>query len=108
MVRCTIPEPTMKKTLITAVVSMVLAFFSVPTFAKRYVVNGHVASTAEVQYLVSRGFQPGVWVVPGSPSRQPTPASARSRRPTVMQRRAGTSSTCGFATDPDPRGEDLW
>jgi hypothetical protein len=58
MVRCTIPEPTMKKTLITAVVSMVLAFFSVPTFAKRYVVNGHVASTAEVQYLVSRGFQP--------------------------------------------------
>ena len=40
-------------------------FFSVPTFAKSYVVNGHAASDAEVQHLFSHGFQPGAWVVNG-------------------------------------------
>ena len=51
----------MKKTVITAAVALGLGFFSVPTFAKSYVVNGHAASDAEVQDLVSHGFQPGAW-----------------------------------------------
>ena len=55
----------MNKTLITAAVALGLGFFSVPTFAKSYVVNGHAASDAEVQHLVSHGFQPGAWVVNG-------------------------------------------
>ena len=55
----------MKKTLITGAVAVGLSFFSVPTFAKSYVVNGHAASDAEVQHLVSHGFQPGAWVVDG-------------------------------------------
>jgi hypothetical protein len=53
----------MKKTLITAAVAMALGFFSTPTFAKSYVVNGHAASAAEVQHLVAHGFQPGAWTV---------------------------------------------
>lgn len=65
MVRCTMPEPAMKKTLITATVAMVLGILSVPTFATDYVVNGRAASAAEVQYMVSHGFQPGAWVVNG-------------------------------------------
>ena len=65
MVRCTMPERAMKKTLITAAAAIALGILSVPTLAASYVVNGHAASTAEVQYLVSRGFQPGAWVVNG-------------------------------------------
>ena len=56
----------MTKTLITAAaVAVALGFFSAPTFAKSYVVNGHAASAAEVQHLVAHGFQPGAWTVSG-------------------------------------------
>ena len=55
----------MKKTFIIGVVAAGLGLFSSPTFAKTYVVNGHAASPAEVQLLVSNGAQPGNWVVNG-------------------------------------------
>jgi hypothetical protein len=55
----------MTKTLITAAIAVALGFFSAPTFAKSYVVNGHAASAAEVEQLVAHGFQPGAWVVDG-------------------------------------------
>ena len=55
----------MQKTLITAVVALGLGLFSAPTFATGYVVNGHAASPAEAQLLVSNGAQPGTWVVNG-------------------------------------------
>jgi RsiW-degrading membrane proteinase PrsW (M82 family) len=56
----------MTKTLITAAaVAVALGFFSAPSFAKSYIVNGHAASAAEVQHLVSHGFQPGAWTVSG-------------------------------------------
>ena len=55
----------MKKTLITGAVAVVLGLLSAPTFASGYVVNGHAASPAETQLLVSYGAQPGQWVVDG-------------------------------------------
>lgn len=56
----------MTKTLFTAAaVAVALGFFSAPTFAKSYVVNGHAASAAEAQHLVAHGFQPGAWTVSG-------------------------------------------
>ena len=55
----------MTKTLITAAIALGLGLVSAPSFAKGYVVNGHAASTAEVQLLVSNGVQPGAWVVNG-------------------------------------------
>ncbi len=55
----------MKKTLITSAVAVVLGLLSAPTFASGYVVNGHAASPAEVQLLVSYGAQPGNWTVNG-------------------------------------------
>jgi hypothetical protein len=67
----------MTKTLITAAaVAVALGFFSTPTFAKSYIVNGHTASAAEVQHLASHGFQPGAWAVSGFAI---TAADARSR-----------------------------
>jgi hypothetical protein len=55
----------MKKTIIIAAVAAGLGFLTAPSFAGTYVVNGHSASAAEVQFLVSNGVQPGKWVVNG-------------------------------------------
>ena len=55
----------MKKTLITGAVAVVLGLLSAPSFASGYVVNGHAASPAEAQLLVSYGAQPGNWTVNG-------------------------------------------
>ncbi len=55
----------MTTTLISAAIALGLGFCGAPAFAKGYVVNGHTASTAEVQLLVSNGVQPGAWVVNG-------------------------------------------
>ena len=55
----------MKQTLITTVLALGLGFFSAPSFAAGYTVNGHAASADEVQHLVSNGIQPGAWVVNG-------------------------------------------
>jgi hypothetical protein len=55
----------MKKTLFTAALAAGLGFCSVPTFAQGYVVNGHAASAAEAQFLVSHGFEPGAWTING-------------------------------------------
>ena len=55
----------MKKTFITSAVGVVLGLLSAPTFASGYVVNGHAASPAETQLLVSYGAQPGQLVVDG-------------------------------------------
>jgi len=55
----------MKKTIIIAAIAAGLGFFSGPTFARSYMVNGQPATTAQVQFLVSNGFQPGAWVVNG-------------------------------------------
>ena len=55
----------MKKTLIITVLALGLGFLSTPSFAAGYIVNGHAASTDEVQHLVSNGIQPGAWVVNG-------------------------------------------
>lgn len=52
--------------LVTAALAAGLGFCSVPSFAKGgYVVNGHAASAAEVQFLVSHGFEPGAWRIDG-------------------------------------------
>ncbi len=55
----------MKQTLITTALALGLSFFSAPSFAGGYIVNGHAASADEVQHLVSNGIQPGAWVVNG-------------------------------------------
>ena len=55
----------MKQTLITTVLALGLGFFSAPSFAAGYTVNGHAATADEVQHLVSNGVQPGAWVVNG-------------------------------------------
>ena len=55
----------MKQTLTTTVLALGLGFFSAPSFAAGYTVNGHAASADEVQHLTSNGFQPGAWVVNG-------------------------------------------
>ena len=55
----------MTKTLITVAIALGLGLVSAPSFAKGYVVNGHAASSAEVQLLLSNGVHPGAWVVNG-------------------------------------------
>jgi hypothetical protein len=55
----------MKKTLIAAAIALTLGLSSTPGFAANYLVNGHAASAAELQYLVAKGAQPGKWVVNG-------------------------------------------
>jgi hypothetical protein len=60
------------KTIIATAVAVAIGLLSTPTFAGSYVVNGHAASPAETQLLVSHGVQPGQWVVDGygiSPAR---------------------------------------
>ena len=53
----------MKKVLAIAAVTVGLSVASIPANAQGYVVNGHNASKAEVQLLVSHGAQPGKWPV---------------------------------------------
>src|SRR6516162_2936193 len=48
-----------------AAVTVGLGVASIPANAQSYVVNGHSASKAEVQLLVSHGAQPGKWLVDG-------------------------------------------
>ena len=55
----------MKQTLLTTALALGLGFFSAPSCAASYVVNGHAATADEVQHLVSNGIQPGAWVVNG-------------------------------------------
>ena len=55
----------MKQTLITTALALGLSFFSAPSFASGYVVNGHAASPAEAQVLVASGVQQGESVVNG-------------------------------------------
>jgi len=55
----------MKTLIITAVLALGLGFFSIPSFATGYVVNGQPASQAEAQLLVTNGIQPGTWVING-------------------------------------------
>jgi hypothetical protein len=55
----------MKQTLITTVLALGLGFLSTPSFASGYVVNGHAASPAEVQQLVTSGVQQDAWIVNG-------------------------------------------
>ena len=55
----------MKKLLAIAAVTVGLGVASIPANAQSYVVNGHSASKAEVQLLVSHGAQPGKWLVDG-------------------------------------------
>jgi hypothetical protein len=50
-------------TIVRVVAGLVLA--SPSANALKYIVNGHVASAAEAQYLASHGFSPGEWVVDG-------------------------------------------
>jgi hypothetical protein len=54
----------MKALAIVAVV-MGLGRASPPTLVQGYVVNGHSASQAEAQLLISLGAQPGKWRVDG-------------------------------------------
>jgi hypothetical protein len=57
-------EQAMKKTLIT-IVALGLGLFAASAFASDYIVNGHAASPAEIQLLISYGAGPGSWVVDG-------------------------------------------
>ena len=70
----------MKKLLALAAVTVGLAVASVPANAQSYVVNGHSASKAKVQLLVSHGAQPGKWLYG---------ISAADSRPTTSQPTAG-------------------
>ena len=54
-----------KKLLAISAVTVGLGVASVPANAQSYVVNGHSASKAEVQLLVSHGAQPGKCLVDG-------------------------------------------
>ena len=55
----------MNKTLIATAAALGLGLLSSPSFAGNYVVNGHAASPAEMQFLASYGVQPGQWVIDG-------------------------------------------
>ena len=55
----------MKALITTTVLTLGLSFFSIPSFASNYVVNGRAASPAEAQVLAASGVQQGAWVVNG-------------------------------------------
>jgi hypothetical protein len=55
----------MKKMLAIAAVVAGLGTVSPLARAQGYIVNGHAASPAEVQFLASYGVSPGHWVVNG-------------------------------------------
>ena len=82
----------MTTTLISAAIALGLGFCGAPAFAKGYVVNGHTASTAEVQLLVSNGVQPGAWVVNGYGI---APASVS----TIQTASDNTGSKCWYVLD---------
>jgi len=82
----------MTKILLATAITIGLGLFSGPTFAKSYVVNGHAASAAEVQLLVSHGAQPGAWVVDGYGI---SPADGGAIGPAVES----TGKTCWYVLD---------
>ncbi len=82
----------MKKTLITAVLALGLGLVATPTFAGDYFVNGHAASPAETQILVSYGAQPGRWVVNGYGI---APAIERAGAPAT----GSSSNKCRYVLD---------
>jgi hypothetical protein len=85
-------EQAMKKTLITGIVALGLGVLGSPAFASGYTVNGHVASSAEMQLLASYGAGPGNWVVDGygiSPAVQKAAASTD----------AGSGQKCYYVLD---------
>ena len=85
----------MKKTMIIAAIAAGLGFFTAPAFAKNYVVNGRAASPAEVQYLVSNGFQPGAWVVNGF-GVAPADSGTANIQPASLK---STGKTCWYVLD---------
>lgn len=52
----------MKHALVIAAVALGLSH---PAYASDYVVNGHAASPAEMQFLAASGARPGHWLVDG-------------------------------------------
>jgi hypothetical protein len=58
-------ERQMKKMLALAAVVAGLGVTGPLAHAQSYIVNGHTASPAEVQRLVSYGAEPGLWLVDG-------------------------------------------
>jgi hypothetical protein len=72
-----------------------LGFFNAPTFAKSYVINGHAASPAEVQFLVSNGVPPGTWVVNGF-GIAPADGASASTKPTAAK---SSGKTCWYVLD---------
>jgi hypothetical protein len=88
-------EQIMKKTIIIAAVAAGLGFFNAPTFAQNYVVNGQPATAAQVQFLVSNGFQPGAWVVNGF-GIAPADSGSAIVRATAAQ---NTGKTCWYVLD---------
>jgi hypothetical protein len=52
----------MTKTLIDIALTLGLGLFSAPAFAGGYVVNGHAASAAEMQFLCSAGQLENRWL----------------------------------------------
>jgi hypothetical protein len=85
----------MKKTIIIAAVAAALGFVAGPSFAGSYVVNGHAASAAEVQFLVSNGVQPGKWVVNGF-GIAPADSGAASVKPAALK---NAGRTCWYVLD---------
>ena len=83
----------MKKTLITTVVALGLGLLSSPTFASSYVVNGHAASPAEMQFLASYGVRPGNWVVDGYGI---SPAVQKANAPVTT---GGGQKNCRYVLD---------
>ena len=55
----------MRSLIAVAATAIGISMASIPANAQGYVVNGHSASKAEVQLLVSHGAQPGKWLVDG-------------------------------------------
>ena len=56
----------MNRFLMLIAVTVALDVFAPVVRAQNYVVNGHPATSAEVQLLSSYGARPGHWVVNGS------------------------------------------
>ena len=83
----------MNKTLITTVVALGLGLLSSPTFASSYVVNGHAASPAEMQFLASYGVRPGNWVVDGYGI---SPAVQKANAPVTT---GGGQKNCRYVLD---------
>ena len=84
----------MKKILAIAAIAVGLGAASIPANAQDYVVNGHSASKAELQLLVSHGAQPGKWLVDGYG------ISAADSGPKMQQPTAGNGARkCCYVLD---------